>query len=550
MQVSCYSAGLFVRGRKYIVSHALQHGMLPTNHLRQTLFKSYRGESMSAYRYLLLLSLVVVAQAGDEWAMRWRVYSDSEAGITVRYPYDYRAPDQYKGELIRDSRGEGEIREVMVDGKMKRVMVPSNSGPRNMPDMRVISVLESDLPDEAKGKDLPAIAAILAKVNLPWKEYDYYSTSTSRPFADKKWAPKDVIALRAEGDKACGFFVKHGNRYSGVVLAGSISEPNNDDILNSFEIMQPGKSKKPSMSWREGQLRSGKVMDNKGNPVAASGKGKPAAWKEGWDVDTAHYHITSHVSPGRLVQYAQYLEILYEGFSSIYEPESMPPYKLEIHIFNTQRDFMTAAQAHGFPVGQSVGGFFVPTLMSIFVYEESSKWGGDDFSVEHVLAHECSHQFLNVACNGSRHVPTWLNEGLAVYFEAGVVNRGHFEPRMPKNRIDRLKGIYSQTKSTIIPVDQYLSHYNHISPDQYGEVYAMTNFWLFGTCRPGCKHKPKECGLAHFRDYWRRLKEKEDGTKAFEETFMEQMIKAKGSREAAIAAWQEAHFNYVNQVLK
>jgi hypothetical protein len=228
----------------------------------------------------------------------------------------------------------------------------------------------------------------------------------------------------------------------------------------------------------------------------------------------------------------------------------MPPYKMEIHIFNTHQNFMDAAAAHGFPVSESVGGFFVPNLMSIFVYEDSSKWGGDDFSVEHVLAHECSHQFLHVACNGSRHVPTWLNEGLAVYFEAGIVNRGQFEARTPKGRIDYLKQIYDIQNRTILPLDKYLSHYGHISPAQYSEVYAMTNFWLFGTCRSGCKHKPKECGLAHFRDYWKRLKEREDGTKAFEATFMEQMIKAKGSREAAIAAWELAYYDYVKRVLR
>ena len=78
----------------------------------------------------------------------------------------------------------------------------------------------------------------------------------------------------------------------------------------------------------------------------------------------------------------------------------------------------------------------------------------------------------------------------------------------------------------------------------------MTNFWLFGTCEAGCKHKAGQCGRAHFRDYWQRLKNGEDGTKSFDATFMDGLIKAKGTREAAISAWQQAYFNYVKTNLR
>jgi hypothetical protein len=515
---------------------------------------------MVCHRWLVLLVVLSAVDAGERageqlWPMRWRVYSDAEAGITVRYPYTYSAPNQYKGELLRNRNGgfavaQGEEREIEVDGKKVRVIVSATDRPRATADMRIFSVTEAELPPEAVGKNLAAIGSVLAKSNIPWVDYDYYSKHVDRPFADKKWAPKELVAMRGESDQACGIVIKHGSRYSGVVLTGNFSKEDNAAILNSFEILLPGKNKAPSMSWREGQLRSGKVMDEKGTPIATSTRVKATSWKEGWDVETAHYHITSHVSPARLAQYAQYLEVVYSGFSEIYQPQSMPPYKMEIHIFNTHEDFMRAAVAHGFPVGESVGGFFVPDWMSIFAYEDSNKWGGDDFSVEHVLAHECSHQFLNVACNGSRHVPTWINEGLAVYFEAGIAQGGHFVARTPKKRIDNLKSIYAAKKTTIIPIDDYLTHYDHIAPAQYGEVYAMTNFWLFGTCKDDCKHKPNECGLAHFRDYWKRLQAKEDGTKAFEATFMSGLIKAKGSREAAIAAWEQAYFEYVKRVLR
>lgn len=108
---------------------------------------------------------------------------------------------------------------------------------------------------------------------------------------------------------------------------------------------------------------------------------------------------------------------------------------------------MEAAAAHGYPVDQTVGGFFTTRDQTIFVYEDSIKWGGEEFSVEHVMAHECSHQFLHMTCNGSAHVPTWLNEGLAVYFEAGVVQGNQFVARTPKGRIEYLKQIYDRSRT-------------------------------------------------------------------------------------------------------
>jgi hypothetical protein len=515
----------------------------------------FRPALLPASRPLFLLCLLALAlPAAEEWDMRWRVYCDAVTGITFRYPYDYYTRDQYKGELYRrkrleDSAEESEVKVIEVDGKQVRVRFSGDDAPRARADVQAFSVSAAELAELKAGPDLAAIGDALTKQKLAWKPFEYYAESPKRPFASRKWAAKEITAMIGEGASACAIVVKHGDRHSALLLTGKLAAAENQAIIDTFEVLQPGKGKNPPLDWREAQGRAGKAFDAAGLPVASAGKGA-VPWAQGWDVESAHFHITSHVSPARLVQHAQYLEALYKGYTGIYEPDALPPYKFEIHVFNTHPDFMAAAAAHGFPVPETVGGFFLPQQQAIFVYEDSIKWGGDDFSVEHVLAHECSHQFLHMACNGSRNVPTWLNEGLAVYFEAGVIQGGQFVERTPKGRIENLKQIYDRTKTTIMPVDQYLGHYGHILPSQYGEVYAMTYFWLFGTCEAGCKHKDGECGRAHFRDYWQRLKAGEDGTKAFDATFMDGLIKAKGSREAAITAWQNAYFTYVKRVMR
>jgi hypothetical protein len=494
---------------------------------------------------LLLLVASAGALLGDDagWAMRSRVFCDSQNGISFRYPYDYRVPDQYKAELVRadaETVRSGVISEVLINGKPVKMLI-TDEPQSSEPDVRAFSSLASQLP-AGSPTELSAIGNQLTGRTLTWKTFDYYQKSGNRPQAAASWAPKDLVAMIGDSGKSCGLIVKNGERYCGLVLSGGLSSHDNQAIIDSFEVMAGGKGKLPFQTWRDGQGHAGKVMAADGKPITASGHG-PAAWKDGWDLETAHYHITTQVSPARLVQYGVYLEALYRAYSGIYEPDSVPPYKLEIHIFNTQEDFMTAAAAHSFPVGQTVGGFFVPTLGSIFAYEESSKWGGDSFSVEHVLAHECSHQFLHMACNGSDHVPTWINEGLAVYFESGIFKNGTFVIQPPRERIARLKEIYDRQHRSIIPLDGYLGNYGHILPDMYGEVYAMTSFWLFGTCAENCKHK--DCGLARFRLYWQALKRHENGTKAFESIFMADMEKAQGSHQAAVDAWESAYLHYV-----
>jgi hypothetical protein len=135
-----------------------------------------------------------------------------------------------------------------------------------------------------------------------------------------------------------------------------------------------------------------------------------------------------------------------------------------------------------------------------------------------------------------------------VYFESGIFKNGTFVIQPPRERIARLKELYDRQHQTLVPLDGYLSNYGHILPDMYGEVYAMTCFWLFGTCEPNCKHK--DCGLARFRLYWQALKRHENGTKAFESIFMADMEKAKGSHQAAVSAWESAYMYYVKTALK
>ena len=244
---------------------------------------------------LLLVACAGALMADDAgWAMRARVFCDSQSGISFRYPYDYRVPDQYKPELLRaesEVARSGVISEVLINGKLEKVFIANQPQPSG-PDVRAFSSLASQLP-AGSPTELSAIGNQLTGRTLTWKAFDYYQKSGNRPQAVASWAPKDVVAMIGDSGTSCGLVVKHGLRYSGLVLSGGLSSGDNQAIIDSFEVMAGGKGKLPFQTWREGQAHAGRVMAADGKPITASGHG-PAAWKDAW---TSRPRITT--SPPR-----------------------------------------------------------------------------------------------------------------------------------------------------------------------------------------------------------------------------------------------------------
>ena len=480
----------------------------------------------------------------SEWKMRWRTCADYVSGYSFRYPYDYFIPDQYATELLRERQMRGTVvREIKVEGKRAIVI---DEGPEGV-DVKGFSFLASALPagvdptPEAVGAHMAndvKLALVAVDRTMTWKPFDYYQRLNQRLHADPKWAMPGLVGMIGESKGACGLVVQHGDRFSGVILTGALTKGDNQGILDTFEILVA--KGKELQTWREGQGRKGFVIASSGRPLKA-GPSAPRDWANGWELETRHYHVTTHVSPAKLMEYGALLEALYTVYSKTYDPETTPPYKLEVHVLNTQSDFMNFSAAFGGPVSPGVGGYFIPSFLSIVVFQGTEDAGFPaEATVDKIMAHECSHQFLHVTCNGSEHVPTWMNEGLAVYFENGRFDRGskQFILQSPRGRIENLQQIYSQQRRTLWPLDKYLGHYGGIAAEQYGEVYAMVHFWIFGS--PG--------GTKRFKTYWTALKAGENGSDAFDRVFMEDLKKIHGSKAQAVAVWETMLIDYVKRL--
>lgn len=495
------------------------------------------------YCTILLLVLVVAGVSAADHPMRDRVICDREAGIALRIPYHYLSADPYI--TAWNDRRKGGGRRVIIDADgltreqlqtlMRERAAPSAAGAACM-----LRTLAPDALAEAGGDDDAAVLrSVTGFAYASIDAWDYYAEDPARPHAHPDWAVEGITGSLAVDEERCAVLLRHPRGATVLALRGGPEAGPNPGIIASLEVMRPRDRDDGFLTRAEARtLGERQVFDATGATVSARSKADGVPWAEAWEMETPHYHITCNVSPRRTYHTGLLMEALYAAYAEVFQPERMPPVKLEIYITQDSTDFRRLAAANGIPVpppspSSMVGGFFTHRDMATYSFVESPR--GFSHEVDSVLAHEATHQFVHLACGGSQHVPTWINEGLAVYFEDGVFRGDRFRWQPPEDRIDQLQRHYRQTGRTLMPLERYLSHQGHIPAASYAEVYAMTHFWVFAS---------KE-GKKRFRTYWHALRDGEDGAEAFERVFMRDMIEAAGSRSAALERWQKALLRYV-----
>ena len=477
---------------------------------------------------------------GQGWPLRMRVCADYTAGIAWRLPYELVPHDQALAKYQR------------VRSKLGYLPSGRSIDGRQSVTMNYILEWETAVGAELISEPVLTLAENLATFGnrvtgqtLNWQPYDYYAVRPDRPFAAVAWAPALVIAAVGESKGMSVLVVSHPlgtgadkGFTTAAILRGDMAA--HRELLDGVQVLAADR-KGRLRTWAEGQSELGFALTKDGKPIKTVRAA--VAWQDGYEWETRHYHLTGNSSPARLSAHAADLEALYTTYQDFFQTSGGAPLKFEVHITNTWQEFSDLSTAcknplH-VPAGSVMGGFFMPLCQSLWIYEESGVLGGPPMSIEHVMCHECSHQFLHMACNGSDHVPTWINEGIAVHFENGILANGRYRHQPPVERIKRLASLYKTNKTTLQPMNVYLDHHGSIGADLYGEVYAMVHFWAFGA--PG--------GREHFLAYWKALCAGEDGLVAFERIFTTDLVKAAGSRQIALDRWREQLTTYVQREL-
>ena len=227
-------------------------------------------------------------------------------------------------------------------------------------------------------------------------------------------------------------------------------------------------SKDPPRKLSEREARRARIL-----AAGKAGKFPDVPWNMRLKVDTAHYHIEANV-PDETCKYVQVLiEELYRFYSRKLNKE--PKEKLNIYVFAHRKEFEQEARAAGAAVGSSVGGFYVrgASAASCAIY---MPWEmlGDDIEPSSVLMHEGFHQFYHRTYQTGN--PTWLNEGMAVYFEnckfdGEVLTDAYISPRT-----EYLQMSIRAKQNDSLKILLNMRH-EMFDAEKYGEAWSFI-YWL------------------------------------------------------------------------
>ena len=128
-------------------------------------------------------------------------------------------------------------------------------------------------------------------------------------------------------------------------------------------------------------------------------------------LETEHYAFRSDLDQELLRDYAKQMEKFFERFCKVFTFDGRLQRKCDVWIYRDQKTFMKQENKPA-----TVGGFYTLGNRRVTVYHGKFGMTGD---TRVVLAHEGTHQFQHLVSNGIfQNAPTWIIEGLAVFFES------------------------------------------------------------------------------------------------------------------------------------
>jgi len=171
----------------------------------------------------------------------------------------------------------------------------------------------------------------------------------------------------------------------------------------------------------------------------------------------------------------QYLEkaMIYEAgfFNKVFPDESLIELSdTEVVIFNTQIEFLSYALSQGKDAG-NIGGYFDGRAKKIVMYRDKNN------NFLSLCYHELSHLFIR---KKMRSPPTWLNEGLACYFESMEISAKTIKIKKNSRYIARLKTLSANRD---VSIANFITWNNckfvqMLSYDGYGYAVAYGIVWL------------------------------------------------------------------------
>ncbi len=216
-------------------------------------------------------------------------------------------------------------------------------------------------------------------------------------------------------------------------------------------------------------------------------------------IETEHYRFRSDAHPKLVEAYARQMEAFYDKFCDAFSFDKELEKKSEIWLYRDKDTFMKRENK-----GANVGGFYQPGNRRVTAYHGKFGMSSDTRTV---LAHEGTHQFQHLVASGIfQQAPTWIIEGLAVYFESARYDgkKVHIN-EIPRDRLMVVQraikaGNYVPIRELIeVPQPKFTGfHYAHAWSVIYWFVWS---------------HKKNR---TVFTKYWDMCRQRKAGRKEFE----------------------------------
>ena len=143
-------------------------------------------------------------------------------------------------------------------------------------------------------------------------------------------------------------------------------------------------------------------------------------WERSFKEETVNYRVLTDISQARGRAYAEQLEVIREFYAEVFGVEGeVRAQRASVLIFDTEEGFQAYADLTTDDRVESLLGYYLPRYDQLLLYE-----GRDDATGEatrRVLYHEAFHQFIYPLI---KDLPYWVNEGLADYFSATLIENG------------------------------------------------------------------------------------------------------------------------------
>jgi hypothetical protein len=196
-------------------------------------------------------------------------------------------------------------------------------------------------------------------------------------------------------------------------------------------------------------------------------------WANAWVYKTepGHFVIKSNVSPELVKEIGQAMEQCYNELAKVFGAKTQVK-AINVEVYATQEQFMRESAKDNFPMGRNVLGYFYwgpSTGIRAF-------YAGTPEQTLSTLFHECTHLVIHNVCN---EVPTWANEGLAVFFESAERDeKGMKLETIPFNRLWHLKSMLKQGDLSLNRLCQ-LNGMREYTGEYYPQGWGLIYFLLY-----------------------------------------------------------------------